>query len=355
MRRVLSLVFAVIMIATFATAVNAVSKDDIPQDGLIGWFKLDGNLKNEVEGGEDAVWIGQNFSEPLWDEDEYIWWTGVDGYCWQSDQTDGIRFLNPGNEGFTMAIWFMDLTAGSYSPILWYGQQNQNPENWIGCWGNTVNPYEGGDAWTGYGPSLGSNNPAGTRPEIRPEKSLYDKTAEVPLPWTFITITCIPNEDGETTTTELYLNGEYIGTNTQTPNPYVENYEEAGCYIYTSCNYWDPALNGFVDECLIYNRVLSADEIAAIYAAYGTPPTYEEMEEVDLYGNNEPEDTTADTTKTEDTTKAPETSDTPETSGSEDTKAEDEKKGGCGSVVTGAAALVMTVVSVFGVAVIKRK
>ena len=79
------------------------------------------------------------------------------------------------------------------------------------------------------------------------------------------------------------------------------------------------------------------------------------MEEVDLYGNNEPEDTTADTTKTEDTTKAPETSDTPETSGSEDTKAEDEKKGGCGSVVTGAAALVMTVVSVFGVAVIKRK
>jgi hypothetical protein len=351
MKRALVLMFTVIMIATFATTVSAV---EIPQDGLIGWFKLDGNLKNEVEGGEEAAWIGNKFGEPLWESDEYLWYTGVDGYCWFVED-DGIRFLNPGNEGFTMAIWFMGLSNGNVSPILWYGQQDQSSgESWIGCWGVTVNPWEDGAAWSSYGPSVGSNNAQGTRPEIRPDHSYYDPSAEVPLPWTFVTITCVPNEDGETTTTEFYLNGEHIGTNTETPNPYVENYEEAGCYIYTSCNYWDPALNGFVDECIIYNRVLSADEIAEIYAAYGTPPTYDEMEEVDLYGSSDTEEPADTEEDSKEATEAPETSEA-STSG-EDTKPEEEKKkGGCRSVVTGAAAIVMTVVSVFGVAVIKRK
>ena len=58
----LVLMFTVIMIATFATTVSAV---EIPQDGLIGWFKLDGNLKNEVEGGEKPLGIGNKFGEPF--------------------------------------------------------------------------------------------------------------------------------------------------------------------------------------------------------------------------------------------------------------------------------------------------
>ncbi|HWI58095.1 MAG TPA: immunoglobulin domain-containing protein, partial [Bacillota bacterium] len=64
---------------------------------------------------------------------------------------------------------------------------------------------------------------------------------------------------------QLYLNGVLVG---QVSVSFPQNYGTLPLYFGTSGqSYWDHKLAGLLDEVALYNRVLSASEIAAIHAA----------------------------------------------------------------------------------------
>ena len=68
--------------------------------------------------------------------------------------------------------------------------------------------------------------------------------------------------------TQLYVNGQLEG---QTNADFPQDYGTLPLYFGTSGeSYWDHKLNGLLDEVSLYNRALSAGEIAAIYAAGGS-------------------------------------------------------------------------------------
>ena len=67
------------------------------------------------------------------------------------------------------------------------------------------------------------------------------------------------------TVAQLYVNGELEN---QANVTFAQNYGNYPLYFGTSGEtYWDHKLNGLLDEVALYNRALSSDEIAAIYAA----------------------------------------------------------------------------------------
>jgi hypothetical protein len=64
---------------------------------------------------------------------------------------------------------------------------------------------------------------------------------------------------------QLYVNGQLAG---QASITFAQNYGTTPLYLGTSGqSYWDHKLKGWLDEASLYNRALSAGEIAAIYAA----------------------------------------------------------------------------------------
>jgi hypothetical protein len=65
--------------------------------------------------------------------------------------------------------------------------------------------------------------------------------------------------------TQLYVNGQLESTNTVS---FAQSYGTEPLYFGTSGeSYWDGKLEGLLDEVSLYNRALSSNEVAAIYAA----------------------------------------------------------------------------------------
>src|SRR5208337_1467434 len=64
---------------------------------------------------------------------------------------------------------------------------------------------------------------------------------------------------------QLYVNGQL---ESQTNVSFAQDYGTLPLYFGTSGEtYWDGKLNGRLDEASLYNRALSSNEVAAIYAA----------------------------------------------------------------------------------------
>ncbi|MCD7748026.1 MAG: LamG domain-containing protein [Firmicutes bacterium] len=382
-----ALVVAIVCSLFVASAVTA-SAAEIIEDGLIGWYKLDGDFTNSADssGETDAVRMGNAntgtaFDEEFWYDEEVSWTDlGVDGTAWYQDGYEGIQTLNPGNNDFTVSFWLAVESGTGYTPFMWYGSQLQydegdflqGGENWIGIWDLGV----GAVGWSLYGPSVSSNCGSDNRISYNPESTLFSADEEAldagfDLGWTMVTISCVLDEESNTYTISYYLNGEpvvdYTTSETSVsgfPNPYSGDVETYGDYIYFRVNYWDGGSSCFLDDILIYNVALTADEVAANYAAYTVPSVADLLESV--YTNEDSTDDTTDAaTEADDTDDADTTDEVTEADGTDDanTTAGDEtdadtgdssSDSGCGSAL-GAAAVIMAVTAVFGCAVVKKK
>ncbi len=73
--------------------------------------------------------------------------------------------------------------------------------------------------------------------------------------WTHITLTCDASDSYS-----LYINGKFIisGINETVAN------DLTGMPIFLGINYWDASFDGLMDEVRIYDRVLTADDIAEL-------------------------------------------------------------------------------------------
>ena len=362
MKKILSLVMVIAMIAALAVTTSAAS--DIPTDGLIAHYKFEGNLKDEVtdKEPEELLASGGMFGESMWDfEDLTYYQCGVNGgLAFSGAEETGFATVNPGVQDFTWGIWLCLDDSVGVTPVIWYGSQNQSPENWLGIWSSKMSD----GSWAHpFGPCIGSNDAGGHRYYVEPEENYYDTEAEdgVILPWTHVVSTFVYDEATETYTGTLYLNGENIGSVENLPVPGTA--DDAMIYV-GSINAWgDKAISGFMDEFVVYNRALSDAEVASLYACYDVP---ERISADDMWatevsaegGNNEGGDATPTTDPvtepTKDETNAPEESQKPAESGdAATTTAAPKDEGGCGSTL-GAAAAIIALTSVFGCAIVKK-
>ena len=106
----LSVIILLAVVAAFAVHAFAA---DVPQDGLIGHFRLDGDLVNDVT-GLSATRLYRNF-RPLDEESERTsyptFYDGLDGMCYtiHNDDTE-VHYVidtgvSPGNGDFTFGMW----------------------------------------------------------------------------------------------------------------------------------------------------------------------------------------------------------------------------------------------------------
>lgn len=334
-------IISTLVILTLVTAMSiSTLAIELPDGDLLGHWKLDGDLKNEVAGGPSAEYVGFLFDDPLYDPEDYVWIEGVDGYAWKSETSvkDGIRFAAPSGQSVTIMEWVRSENCPFTTPLIWWGEQNQSNalglggEAWIGVWP------EFNEDWGAKGPCIGSNNAAGNRIAVYPSVNPFSGTT---LPWTHIAITIDYDAETGLSYGKLYYNGQLVGEGGDLP--YVQS---DSAYVYFGVNAWNWCIDGYLDEVIIYNEVLTDDEIAGIYAQYSTPS--EEIVEITAAPETEAPETDPETEapETDPETEAPETD--PVT-----TDAPAEEKG-CGSSV-GMAAVIVTVVSSLGCALIKRR
>lgn len=339
MKKILTVIITFALAAMLSTAAFAI---DLPDGDILGYWKLDGNLNNEVSTAS-ASYIGGYYAEALFGVDsDYVWIEGVDGYAWKSETSvkDGIKFVAPTSQSITVMEWVKSENFVGWTPLVFWGSQDQitNGQNWIGVWSDNKS------GWNEQGPSIGSCNPQGQYVSaICSENPGFEAES---LPWTHIAMTIEYDAAADVSTGKLYFNGVLVAENEGFP--YVQS-EDA--YIYFGVNPWNWPIDGYLDEVIIYNEALSADAIAAVYAQYSTPS--EDVVEADPFktADTDPIETEEVTTEAPaDTTSAP-VDDT--TSPADDTTAApEEEKSGCGSSM--GAAAVVALVATLGCAVIKR-
>ena len=189
MKKILALAMVVAMIAVMAVSTFAADTET----GLVGFYKFEGNLKNEV-GGEAAP-IGKLLAAPAGDA------VFADGKLTTSSAIgDGVKLDVTLEKDFTVSFYTKVEGYLFASPQIWMGGSNQSPESWIGVWST----FDGA-----HGLSIGSNDAAGAR--VGAEVAVTYPTEEV-----YVTITVA---DGVGT---LYHNGVEVAKTADgalLPNP----------------------------------------------------------------------------------------------------------------------------------------
>ena len=257
MRKILAIVMVAAMFAALAVTASAANTD-----GLVGFYKFEGNFDNEVEGGAAGEAVGNKFGAPAGDA------AFADGKFQTVNGTnDGAKFAL-GLEGDFTVSFYVSTEASLASPLVWVGGTNQGPENWIGVWWDPGADWNMDDAKI----TMSSNDPDNNRITVNPSAALTNPTDA------YITITVA---DG---VGSIYVNGKLAGatntdgahhawaggeadTETNMPNPW----EAEDCAIYFGVNAWDASANASYDNLAVYSRALSADEVSALYAAGGDP------------------------------------------------------------------------------------
>ena len=369
MKKILAIVMVAAMIAAMAVTTSAA---DISTDGLISHITFDNGLINEVTG--EALVAHQSgsgsFGDPLWDVDEYEFYqNGVNGsYAYDMNTADGFEVgaLENGSD-FTVGLWLTLLGNSGINPYIWWGGKSQSPENWVGLWNVPVS--KDGDAWDPHtGPCIASNGGSTSRLGFVPDYTgLYDDSAEsgIVMPWTHVVLTGVYDADTNSYTGTIYLNGENVGSVSGLPNP---NDKEGAIVYFNSINAWaDPQANGFADDIVLYSRAMSDADVAELYGTYEVPtfadanalydvPT--NLESGDSAGDDgnggdegteAPKDEGTEAPKDEGTTAAPAGDGT----GATTEAPKDDEKGGCGSTL-GAAAAIVALTGVFGCAIVKK-
>ncbi|VVB58674.1 Concanavalin A-like lectin/glucanases superfamily protein [Candidatus Anstonella stagnisolia] len=214
-----------------------ITKNAVPDimQGLVGYWKFDEgsgtvtyDRKNSTSGTlvNGTAWaIGKSNTAADFD--------GIDDYI--NAGTNSITGTSP----FTLSTWLKGRSNTNYALAVMVGNGAGSQSAWLGAYspGTTI----GGGI---YGTNINSG--------ITSEDE-----------WHCATLTFSGGTGG---TISLYVDGILKGTKTITPNLRTTSITFGNANV--APNYW---YNGTVDEVLIYNRVLSADEIKFLSQYPGCP------------------------------------------------------------------------------------
>ena len=238
-------------VAGSATSATATLSVTVPGNcvsapaGIVGWWPGDGNA-NDIAGTNNGTLQGGATATA----------TGLDGMAFSFDGTNGFvqipdsPALKPTN--LTVEAWvrFSSLdSAGSSTAGQQYliFKQNTRSSNFEGYSLNKARGGSGDYFAFVVSSSAGQVVKVSSAPGI--QTNVWYHVAGV----------------RGTNFVQLYVNGQLAG---QASVTFVQNYGTTPLYLGTSGqSYWDHKLKGWLDEASLYNRALSAGEIAAIYGA----------------------------------------------------------------------------------------
>lgn len=204
-------------------------------DEAVAHFSFNGDLTDELGGAAGSVTGNRadNTGGTITYND------GVSGQAAVFDGGSGIRLPNGliASDSYTVSMSVYALQGSQYTPAF-FGAQTGN--SWI-----SLVPRGPGDAqptmlWSGtawYDASTGMQIPTGE--------------------WAHVAFTV---EEGRVT---VYVNGAAKFTGTGFPNVFTSN----DALFALGVNYWDTPFTGMIDELLIYDAALSAEQIAELGAA----------------------------------------------------------------------------------------
>ena len=264
--------------ATEAPA-EAVSASEIPQDYKY-YFSMDGG-----EAGVKAA-IRDTDATPMIQttDDEVIYIPGVKGNAAYTDGNKGLKLdVNGVGDKYTVSFWVYAARNAQYMPTLQFGPDMHGDAT-------------GGQHYVNF--TWASWNP--TSDELSyPSVWAYDQNAEgSPWPnwyadevnahtreWVNITMTVDPanaSADGTMIEAALYMNGErLVGTDADgnvRPVNIVQNAmaPSDNFDFLLGINYWDAIMKGAYDEVYVYDYVLDAGQVKALYEAGDTSVAYQE-------------------------------------------------------------------------------
>lgn len=237
-------------------ALDLLTEVSVPvtEENLLAYYSFDGTLENSVDGSTGEV-VGSRANgsggEAAYTEGA----NGATGSAYQLTGSNGLKLDNPlTGEEYTVSFWLKDDNAPAYTGAVFFCDDNDRDNRWV-----SITP----SGWLGHlGPMVWSFN-GGTYYDN------YNDTAQMQQGvWTHITVTA---NNGQAT---VYVNGNAIcsGSIAQVASK-VDN-------IFLGVNYWDTAIQGAMDELYLYNRAMSAQEVAALYQ--GNAPTTPEVNKSQL-------------------------------------------------------------------------
>ena len=223
------------------------------EDGLVAYYKFEGNLDNSVPdgapaklhvGGISEAWVSGSTGEEAYGDD-------TDGrgkaYSFTGSKEDGTRGdgLELGvktSENFSISLWVNASEKINFQPIFF---TNIDLVNYITA-GTYYNNYASGGIvdYKGVLHYLDKNNSC--------ESNLTDLKENE---WTHVALTF--NNSGKAT---LYYNGGILSTRT------ISDYDGSlkNMPIYLGVNLWDPSFKGLMDEVRVYDRELTQAEVIAL-------------------------------------------------------------------------------------------
>ena len=242
--------------ADLSDALDLLTEVSVPvtEENLLAYYGFDGTLENSVDGSTGEV-VGSRANgsggEAAYTEGA----NGATGSAYQLTGSNGLKLDNPlTGEEYTVSFWLKDDNAPAYTGAVFFCDDNDRDNRWV-----SITP----SGWLGHlGPMVWSFN-GGTYYDN------YNDTAQMQQGvWTHITVTA---NNGQAT---VYVNGNAIcsGSIAQVASK-VDN-------IFLGVNYWDTAIQGAMDELYLYNRAMSAQEVAALYQ--GNAPTTPEVNKSQL-------------------------------------------------------------------------
>ena len=205
-------------------------------------------------------------------------------FHFEDNTADGIKYVQSGSAGS------MEFAAGKTGNALkltpsakngYYGQLDKFPlalSFSVGAW---INPADMNTWWQrvfdfgiGEGNSIfvttrGETPNSGTQGTYRVDAfgaGIDSSKTLTANEWAYITVTY----DEASDTLTLYLNGKSVGTATCTKN-IAEAYSGTANYIGKSQYSADALYSGLIDEMVIYNYAITADEIKALMGTEATP------------------------------------------------------------------------------------
>ncbi len=271
MKRILSiLVSAAVIFSLAAMCGVSVSAFDIESD-LIGYYRFNGSLKNEF--GGEAEFMGKNFSVPFDDEPEFsLGYNDTSLYVGNSIGDGAKLDCVPTEDSYTISFWAKAESCGFAAPVIWIGSESHTDasfSSWVGLWADFD-----GSTW-GSAPTLGSNDENNSKVGAIPKDGLSSSDS---FGWTYITLVV---DDGYGV---LYFNGTEVantvdnfarslipayasGSATELPSMFGDDaYDDTA--IYVAINVWDSPASMYYDELRVYDRALTSEDVAALYAVY---------------------------------------------------------------------------------------
>lgn len=208
----------------------------LPFDGVENGISADatGNGWNANLMGSATIADGGKFGSALYLD-------GVDAYA---QIKEGVNLaLDPNKKEWTVSVWFKQDEARGYALIMDFN--NTNATFFY------IAPSTGGSEGT-YRAKI-NNGPRDTVDMVGKNLNADE--------WYMLTV--VQNGDA----VKVYVNGELVTVNEYCVNANMATYGEPllYCYLGKSATESDPMFVGMIDEFRLYNRALSASDIATLY------------------------------------------------------------------------------------------